>query len=216
MQLHLHRALSWKLHPPTPYCFCQHILFLLPQASVPMETRYEILELARFLTELSVIDYYFVVQRSSDVALAALLNSMQVVTGTKMIVTGFEEEIRRVARGLDPYKKEVLDCRNRLKVLYTQGGYTRPEINGHETRDKTVSPVCVSHGLAQQEYPCAAAPAGCPMIQNNAITRDESHKYFETKFMHVDDIHDLTKNASPVSKQSHCGDGHEAQLNNMV
>jgi hypothetical protein len=178
-----------------------------------METRYEILELARFLTELSVIDYYFVMHRSSDVALAALLNSMEAVTGSaKMIMTGFEQELIRVAGGLDPCKKEVLECRDRLTILYTQGGYSRPEITGHETRDETVSPVCVSFGLAQ-EYPRPV----CVSIENNNTTgKDRRQGDYDTKVTYVSDIHDLTKNASPVPKQLRDQHGHQSHIDDMV
>jgi hypothetical protein len=179
-----------------------------------METRYEILELARFLTELSVIDYYFVVHRSSDVALAALLNSMEAVPGsTKMTMTAFEQELSRVVGGLDPHKKEVLDCRDRLQVLYTQGGYSRPEITGRETRDETVSPVCVSFGLDQhqQEYTRPALPTG---VQEDAMAMDRIQENYE--IIDVNDIHDLTKNESPVSKQPHCEHANELHFDHML
>ncbi|KAG7361967.1 cyclin-like protein [Nitzschia inconspicua] len=202
MEMAILRSLSWKLHPPTSYCFCKHILFLLPQSAVPMETRYEILELARFLTELSVIDYYFVIHRSSDVALAALLNSMEAVTGsTNLSLTGFEQELARIAGGLDPLKKEVLECRDRLLVLYTQGGYSRPDIAGRETRDDTVSPVCVSFGLAQQEYPRPAAPVNAPEVQDNISGNDCNQQNNESKVLSINGLHDLTGNASPISNQ---------------
>jgi hypothetical protein len=132
-----------------------------------METRYEILELARFLTELSVIDYFFVPHKASDVALAALLNSIEAVatsTSTSesstmentidmMAIQDFQQELSRVRGGLDPNKLQVQECRIRLQVLYTQGGYSRPETS-IESRNATVSPVCVSFGTGMCDpYP---------------------------------------------------------------
>lgn len=201
------------MHPPTAYCFCKHILFLLPQPAVPMETRYEILELARFLTELSVIDYYFVVHRSSDVALAALLNSMEAVTGSSDLATlGFEQELTSIAGGLDPHKKEVLECRDRLHVLYTQGGYSRPEIIGRETRDETVSPVCVSFGLAQQvqQYSRTSAPDSA---QDDVLARDRNEEAYEIKVAvaAASDVHDLSKPTSPISNHTYFDQQHQSQ-----
>jgi Cyclin, C-terminal domain len=177
-----------------------------------MESRYEILELARFLTELSVIDYYFVTHRSSDVALAALLNSMEAATGTNdTALMGFQQELSRVAGGLDPLKKEVLECRDRLHVLYTQGGYSRPEITGRETRDETVSPVCVSFGISHLPYqqPSFPRPAAStdhvPARNQNEIENntegDAANKKYDTKIPSADEVHDLSKNSSPSSKQ---------------
>lgn len=148
------RALSWQVHPPTAYCFAKHILFLLPYASVSMDVRHDILELARFLTELSVIDYYFVVHRPSLVALAALLNAMDTVPGvTSKARLELLQELGRV-KGLDPSHAQVEECRNRLRLLYAQGGYSRPDemSRSGENRTETVSPVCVTYGCEQASF----------------------------------------------------------------
>lgn len=140
------RALSWHVHPPTAYCFAKHILYVLPYASVTMDVRYDILEHARFLTELCVIDYYFVIHRPSAVALAALLNAMEEVPG--VLSTARTDLIRAVQKipGFDASAPDVLECRNRLRLLYAQGGYSRPVATSAETRIETTSPICVSHG----------------------------------------------------------------------
>ena len=109
-----------------------------------MDTRHEILELARFLTELSVIDYFFVVHRPSVVATAALLNSVENVPGASSAIGDFAKEIKRVP-SLDPSSPDVHECRERLRLLYAQGGYARPAAT-NATRDEAISPVCVSYG----------------------------------------------------------------------
>jgi hypothetical protein len=117
-----------------------------------MDTRHDILELSHFLTELSVIDYFFVGHRPSVVALAALLNSLEAVPGASdSSLHDYEMELKRVP-GLDPSSPEVLDCRDRLQILYKQGGYNRPEIVPGEDRDETVSPVCVSQGVSHGAF----------------------------------------------------------------
>jgi Cyclin, C-terminal domain len=124
-----------------------------------MDARHDTLELARFLTELSVIDYYFVSKKASSVALAALLNAMEELPEVAdAAVTAFAQEIQRVS-GLRPDCAEVLDCRERLRLLYAQGGYARPEPQA-DTRTEAISPVCVSYGLS-----AATAPTPLPNSQ---------------------------------------------------
>jgi hypothetical protein len=115
-----------------------------------METRHKILELTRFLTELSVIDYFFVVYRPSVVARAALLNSVETVHGdSKSATIDFEAELNRIP-GFEPRCQEVLECSDRLQILYEQGGYSHPEIpQEYENRD-AISPVCVSRWVTQE------------------------------------------------------------------
>lgn len=140
-----YRALSWQVHPPTAHSFVNHILFLLSNESVPIDVRHSIYELARFLTELSVIDYYFVIHKASEVAIAALLNAMDEIPGIPSgIKQDFAKEVSK-ATSLDLYSEEVLACRQRLHRLYVQGGYACPA-NG-QIRPETISPVCVSYGV---------------------------------------------------------------------
>jgi hypothetical protein len=127
------------------------MLFLIPYGSISMDTRHEILELARFLTELSVIDYFFVVHRPSALAMAALLNSMEDIPGAVNVVEEFTRELKR-ALLLDATAENVIDCRKRLRLLYAKGGYSRPISAPDVKRDDAISPVCVSYGC--QVTPC--------------------------------------------------------------
>ena len=79
-----------------------------------MDVRYDILELTRFLTELSVIDYYFVGQRQSTVSLAALFNAMEAIPGVSdSAIDDLSRELSRLP-DLNPNQEDVLDSRNRL------------------------------------------------------------------------------------------------------
>lgn len=117
-----------------------------------MDSRYDILELTRFLAELSVIDYYFVGQRPSTVALAALLNAMEAIPSvSESAIDDLANELRRVP-SLDPAQEDVEENRRRLRVLYAQGGYDRPETFADiSARNDTDSPVCVSYGVSVKE-----------------------------------------------------------------
>jgi Cyclin, C-terminal domain/Cyclin, N-terminal domain len=86
MERELLGKLSWLVNPPTAFDFLKHYLQLLQPAaalnsqavtSPPKSPRLTAVEdLASFLVELSVLDYYFVSVRPSTVALAALFNAM--------------------------------------------------------------------------------------------------------------------------------------------
>jgi hypothetical protein len=124
-----------------------------------MDIRHDTLELARFLSELSVIDYFFVTFKPSVVALSALLNAMESIPGVSDSARlDFDRELKRVP-GLNPTRPEVEECRCRLRLLYSQGGYSRPEVEGAETRGETISPVCVSFGCTPQRHATTTAAA---------------------------------------------------------
>jgi len=142
METAILRALSWHVHPPTPFCLARHILHLLPQNASSPTVRHDILELARFLTELSVCDYFFVTRRSSSNSLAALLNAMDALQSGISYPARLEflQNLKKHAN-LDANCQEVQECRVRLQELYTQGGYAPPKDQGVDR--ETVSPVFV-------------------------------------------------------------------------
>jgi hypothetical protein len=122
-----------------------------------MDTRHDVLELARFLTELSVIDYYFVAHEPSAIALAALQNSMDLIPGVSEAARQeFLKELRRVSR-LDIESPQVAVCRGRLRLLYAQGGYACPTDARTDMRTEAISPVCVS-AYPQYYQPPAPSP----------------------------------------------------------
>ena len=138
-----------------------------------MDARHDILELARFLTELSIIDYYFVSKNASSVALASLLNAMDEIPEVpEEAIRDFAKELQRVP-GLNMESPEVLDCRERLRLLYAQGGYSRPEVQT-ETRNEAISPVCVSYGLA-----AAQEMANQDQLTSKGSTGDPSLRAYE-------------------------------------
>jgi hypothetical protein len=111
-----------------------------------VETRHNLLELARFLTELSVVDYYFVIHRPSTIALAAVLNAMDELPGCCMYSWDcLLAQLGKVTR-LQDSSDELVACRERLRLLYIQGGYSHPSAPT-DARPETVSPVCVSYGF---------------------------------------------------------------------
>jgi Cyclin, N-terminal domain/Cyclin, C-terminal domain len=75
MEMKMLAVLKWQVHPPTPICFLRQFLRLLPNTASPA-TRYMITEVTRFVTEITVCLYRFVVFPSSTVAYAGMLVAM--------------------------------------------------------------------------------------------------------------------------------------------
>lgn len=114
-----------------------------------MDDRQQILELARFLTELSVIDYFFVVYKPSVVAWAAILNAMDEIPGAHCAIPGLCVEVYK-STPLNASKQELKECRDRLRSLYSQGDYSSSASDpGSMQGSERVSPVCVASYGAQ-------------------------------------------------------------------
>lgn len=117
--------LSWQVHPPTPLTFCRHLILLLPPNSVSPSVWHDMMEVAKFLTELSVIDYYFVTRKPSAVGVAALLTAMEGVDEYRLSAQSKEAFVDNVCRtaGIDcASDPEVVECRERLRAMYYEGG----------------------------------------------------------------------------------------------
>ena len=114
-------ALRWKLHPPTPYTFVEHIMFFLPQ-ELNSSTRAGLNEVSKYLTELAVCDAYFVDRaNSSTIAFAAILNVMDDMNYSKFS-GGLREAFLRNLNyhlGLNHCSVDVVSARRRLRKMFT-------------------------------------------------------------------------------------------------
>ncbi|KAL7577748.1 hypothetical protein ACA910_010510 [Epithemia clementina (nom. ined.)] len=153
MEISLIRGLRWHLHPPTAQSFVQRFLLLVPSTAISPDALYDVLELSRFLTELSVIDYFFVTQRPSHIGLAALLNAMQDIAAVSIEVQSeFVDLVKKEYKMEIDSLPSVIECRGRLRSLCALQG-----INGASSTDSSsyrgagVSPVCVSYGTLRAQ-----------------------------------------------------------------
>ncbi len=74
-------GLSWRCHAPTAQQVGMSVLsLLLPYVDIPDVTWGFLMDEMKYLTELAVRDYYFSTQRTSTVALAAILNVIRDTT----------------------------------------------------------------------------------------------------------------------------------------
>lgn len=153
------------MNPPTSLNAVRHFLNLYVKISPPKNDYYlssrsnlggannnnnsgpsmlhEVQELSRFLTELSVCDYFFVKHNATDIGLAAVLAAIDIVTGRSDPPTldEFLVEVKSYTC-CDPQSDEVLSCKGRLKETYIMGDFV-PDAD-KEVLDGDISPVCVS------------------------------------------------------------------------
>ncbi|KAL7449160.1 hypothetical protein ACHAWC_001251 [Mediolabrus comicus] len=145
------QALSWHVHPPTPFAFCRDLTKLI-SADVTPRIRHDLSELARFLTELSVCDYFFVTRKPSSIAMASIINAIE-LTGPHKIDPRYKVQFLHqvVEAGLDiANDEEIIQCYERLREMYIAGGYTPntddDEEDENNIRVETGSPTGVADG----------------------------------------------------------------------
>ena len=126
MEEDLLARLGWRVHPPTSAAFLGDF-FRLASPDVPPAAFHEAKELARFLTELAVCDYWFVPKKASSVALAAVLMALE-LHAPRANVT-FLRRVRDTGLDIDVAPdSETIECYERLRDLYTAGGWARGDV----------------------------------------------------------------------------------------
>mmetsp|Transcript_30314 Transcript_30314/g.69468 ORF Transcript_30314/g.69468 Transcript_30314/m.69468 type:complete len:363 (-) Transcript_30314:666-1754(-) len=137
------RALEWRMHPPTSLAFVRNLLTLLPPNTVLNGVWHDIMEMSRFLTELSVCDYFFVTHKPSTIAMAAVLNSIKGISEEKFSMsdrTTFLEQVVLVS-GLRHDSADVSEVRNMLRQMYTQSTGNDQDDNTMGSEDGRFRPV---------------------------------------------------------------------------
>ena len=132
-------SLKWYVHPPIPFSFCQYFMKFV-SSDTPPRIRHDIHELARFLTELSVCEYWFAKRKPSSVALAALINAIE-LQGPSLVdpmycKIEFLQGVVELNTDIDISDDEIIECYERLRLMYIAGGYT---YNLQETSDGCVT-----------------------------------------------------------------------------
>jgi hypothetical protein len=135
MEYEVLQRLRWHVHPPTAQLFVKHFLLFLS-----IEEN-ELQDLAQFMIELSVMDYFFVSYKPSEIAMAALLNSMDRLGSQANLTNDFPFNCNFV----DIHSPAVHACRERLSLIYAQaneqGGVEFPEATPARTEEPEPTPV---------------------------------------------------------------------------
>jgi len=142
-------TLSWHVHPPTPLNFVRNYIHLLEESGCAPAVALEVKEIARFLSELSVCDYYFTTHKRSSIGLGAVLTAFQSfdeITLPVHVRRSFIDHVRSMDV-IDPSSEDVHECKNRLSATYLQdvGYQQRQNVVTPEMNDRgRYSPNCVA------------------------------------------------------------------------
>jgi Cyclin, N-terminal domain/Cyclin, C-terminal domain len=150
MEYEVLQRLRWHVHPPTPQVFVKHFMCF---ASVE---GHEIYDLTQFMIELSVMDYFFVNYKPSEVAIASLLNALQCLQSLHP-QNAAQPQLSFLTPFLDLNSPGIIACRERLVLIYAQAndqgvyvyasgsptGVKSPGASEQSSPHRTTSPVSV-------------------------------------------------------------------------
>ena len=109
MEYDVLQRLQWYMHPPVPKVFLNHFIWICG-----VKDR-DVFDLANFLVELSVMDYYFTNYHASEIATAALLNA------TERMSLEMDFHNIKVSKDLfDFNSRRIQECRERLYCIEAQ------------------------------------------------------------------------------------------------
>lgn len=113
-------SLSWRMHPPSAVSFISYLCKLFPSTLDP-SISHAILQRASFFAELAAFDYYFAKEKSSSIALSALVNAMEGFDTNDIPVSTRTDFLRAVSSvaGLS-YDNSIAMAQKRLWKLYSR------------------------------------------------------------------------------------------------
>lgn len=151
MEYDVLQRLQWHVHPPTPQLFVKHFLFFL---SIE---QHEVHDLSQFMVELSVMDYFFVSYKPSEIAIAGILNAIQRLLPDHANQSSFPFHRTMV----DINTPEVLACRERLELIFAQANDQAGNdvMNDVHKTNRTTSPVSVMAAPQPDHYPADSMDA---------------------------------------------------------
>jgi hypothetical protein len=117
METKMLKAFRWHVHPPTPVCFMRQFLRLLPPEATPV-SRYIIVEVTRFISEISACLYKFVKYPASSMAFAAIIIAMERIDDSTLPLWQRHQFLYNVANqtGLESTSWEVLHAAEDLRI----------------------------------------------------------------------------------------------------
>uniref|UniRef100_A0A7S4RL18 Cyclin-like domain-containing protein n=2 Tax=Ditylum brightwellii TaxID=49249 RepID=A0A7S4RL18_9STRA len=143
MEMVILSALQWRVQPPTPLSFIRYFLALLPiKSEFDEEAKEMLLHLSRLHTEIAVNGYFFVTVKPSAIAVASILNSLDLMGESLMsfdLRNILMSEINKRSP-LNPHEDEMKKIRAKLRRDYQKSYEIKIEKEEpHHSRPKTVS-----------------------------------------------------------------------------
>lgn len=156
METHILTSLSWRMHQPTSVAFVHHFLALLPTHRRHDKFALQVLlDVSLYQTELAVGEYELAFRHPSSIALAAIINAMNILG--KQHFTEIEKihflEILSSAADINPSSFEMQSIQKFLGFCLSKNAseemtYALRQINvrkqDSDSTSQCVSPTCVT------------------------------------------------------------------------
>ena len=113
-------VLGWRVNPPTIMSAIRIYLAMVDK-EFDSKTKTWVEELARYLSEVSVCDYFFVTMKPTSVALACILSSFTIIAREQTLRTNYLYQ--KINTEINCSIEEVHDCRIRLLDIYEDCNY---------------------------------------------------------------------------------------------
>mmetsp|Transcript_5695 Transcript_5695/g.7004 ORF Transcript_5695/g.7004 Transcript_5695/m.7004 type:complete len:334 (+) Transcript_5695:68-1069(+) len=142
------KALDWNMCPPTASCFCGYFHALLP-SNTKASVRQTILQRACFFSDLSVMDYSFVVSTNqSEIAFASILNSLAGLSSTLFGGDGKDDFIKDIEQcsGLDRKSERMKAAQDKLWSLYRRSS----QYKVHDVKNASAKKRDIGHKLSKR------------------------------------------------------------------
>lgn len=143
MESNVLHTLSWNLHPPTTVAFSSIFLdyfFASRLVTISTTDLDDIYDVSSFFSELAVCDYFFLLMRSSTIAVAAILDALEGMYGPD---NSLSVDIMQAARELHlGVASDISEARNRLWELYERS----EECALHNEASSEEDPIQLTHG----------------------------------------------------------------------
>jgi len=178
MEYEVLQRLRWHVHPPTSQLFVKHFLFFL---SVEEN---DVHDLTQFMIELSVMDYFFVPYKPSEVAVASLLNALERLYPQS---TSNHAHLSFISQFLDINSPRVMACRERLALIYAQANEQGTGAESTPTKgNTTTSTEAQPSTLHRTTSPVSVMAAPQPYSESDYYISASSHD-MEMEYFMVDD-----------------------------
>ena len=159
-------------------------MFLLKPTACEPAVRHDMMEVAKFLTELAVIDYHFAPLKPSSVGLAALMTAMEGVAEERLAMVdkqNFATNVYHIAQ-VSPNDPEVMDCRTRLRTMYYEGG-----IYQQQQEDQAAAAQVNRERMLAVDRIAAESPTGVdahPVVQVDGGTNQSAARKKDGSWVH--------------------------------
>jgi hypothetical protein len=137
MELKILNVIEWRMHPPTAHSFLRHFMEIISDGNLTAIDKDSVHQHAEYAIQLAVYEYSLVAIDASTVALAALMNALEICNaceGSMAIIVMISNE-----SGIDIQSSMVVGSKNKLSQIVTGVSSTGPTEGNLNTNSPVVS-----------------------------------------------------------------------------